>query len=86
MFLFVCSSSRVFYLSGLLFRAVGSSGLSPVLAYSGGAAIVLALFAPRNSSVEEARLESQYRALQIRIKANAESVAFLSGEKRECLF
>lgn len=74
MFVLLC-----FLHAGLLFRTVGSSGIAPVLAYAGAAGLILALVSPKNSSMEEARLESQYRALQIRIKTNAESVAFLSG-------
>ncbi len=68
-----------------LYRELGAGGLKPLLAYAAVAAGVLALASPNHKQLntKEKELESTYRMLQTRIKANAESVAFLAGGKVE---
>ncbi len=73
----------VLVFGGSLYKAVGWNGLRPLAVYAGVAGVILALAAPKNTSLEEARLESAYRALQVRVKASAESIAFLNGGAQE---
>ena len=68
-----------------LSRELGPGGLRPLLGYAAMAAGVLALASPshRRLNTREKELESAYRDVQTRVKANAESVAFLAGGKVE---
>ena len=86
--IFALSLSPLFdvtYFGYSLYRDLGTSGTSPLLAYGGIASALLAICSPNHKflNIREKELEAEYRFIQTRLKVHGESIAFLGGGERE---